>query len=89
MDTLHQEKYAILSLNVTDNDAKVMKVFEDSRDAIVYMNELIDQNIDWNDENYFRKIHNSTNQCSIYKTNYFTEKTLIHRYFCCKYLDTC
>ena len=85
---LQRIKWAVLSMDVILSNVKILCVFDDIRDAIVFMNNCIDANEEWKDESYFRKIHNNTEQCSIYKTNWMTEKTLIHRYFTNQYNDT-
>lgn len=80
-------KWCVLCLDCTKNDVLILGVFTDSRDALAYMNSKVDEVEDWNNERYFRKVHNGSNKISIYQTNWFTEKTLVFRYIMSHYYD--
>jgi len=84
---MEQEKWCVMYLDCLKCTIDILGVFSDPRDAILFMNNKVDQVKEWTDSSYFRKHQDNTYTISVYQANWFSEKTLIARYIISKYTD--
>ena len=77
--------YIVIKLDVLADNIDILSIFDDSRDALAYLTEVVDKNDEIADVNTYRKIIDSCNQISTYKTHYIANKTLLFRYFIKEY----
>ena len=77
--------YIVIKLDVLTDNIDILSIFDDNRDALTYLTEVVDKCEEISDVNTYRKIIDSCNQISIYKTHYIANKTLLFRYFIKEY----
>lgn len=78
-------RYAVLFLDVLTANVEILQVFKTTKDALEYLHLIIDANVEFQDPSYFKKYNDSISQVSVYRANWIAPKSLIGRYFICKY----
>lgn len=80
-------KYAVIYLDLLENDIQIVSVHNDIKDSLYQLNKTIDNNEEYNNTTYFKKYHDNQMCVSIFKTNYIMPKSLIGRYVIKQYDD--
>lgn len=87
MSRIQVIKFAVIYLDLLENDIRIISVHNDIKDSLYQLNKTIDSNEEYNNVNLIKKYHDNQMCVSIYRTNYIMPKTLIGRYVIKQYDD--
>lgn len=73
--------YIIIRLDCQTFEVSVLGHFEDYKEALQFMTSEISSDKMYNDADWYKKQLDENNVISVYKANYFSNKTLISKYF--------
>lgn len=75
-----QDRWMVLRLDVKSNIIMLYETFEDERDAMIYMVNLVENEDEFKDDIWYKKMIEEQS-ISIYKCGWFFKKELLYRYF--------
>lgn len=78
-------KYAIILVEVSNLDAKILSICNTFSDAVEYMYNYVDTS--YNLSNYLKCFHNNKNCCSIYKYYLIYPKELVCKLHIVQFVD--